>query len=189
MKHPVLGEFEERARKAGAIVRDGYDQPHTVSYKGIIDPVTEVDHASEKFILSEIARRWPDSTIRSEESGLTPGGTEHAWYVDPLDGTVNYAHKVPIFCVSIAYAHEGAVELGAVYDPMRDEMFHAAAGRGASLNGAPIRVSGVAELGKSLLATGFPYDLRTSPVNNLGNWGRFLFRRDVPSSAPRILHS
>jgi myo-inositol-1(or 4)-monophosphatase len=143
MKDPVLAEIEELARKAGAIVREGYDRQHTISYKGVIDLVTEVDHASEDLLLGEIRQRWPDSTILSEESGLTNGSTQRSWYVDPLDGTVNYAHGIPIFSVSIAYADSGRVKLGAVYDPMRDEMFSAERGAGAQLNGQPIRVSAV----------------------------------------------
>ena len=117
---PTLVEIEELARQAGEIVREGFDRQHTISYKGVIDLVTEVDHASEDFLLGEIRRRWPGSTIMSEESGLTQGSTRRSWYVDPLDGTVNYAHQVPIFSVSIAYAEAGRVKLGAVYDPMRD---------------------------------------------------------------------
>ena len=106
-----------------------------VSYKGVIDLVTEVDHASEDLLLSEINAHWPGSYILSEETGITPGDREHTWYVDPLDGTVNYAHGIPIFSVSIAYAHQGIMQLGIVYDPLRDEMFSAERGRGAWLNG------------------------------------------------------
>jgi myo-inositol-1(or 4)-monophosphatase len=172
MKDPVLAEIEELARKAGAIVRAGFDRQHTISYKGVIDLVTEADHASEKFLLDEIRQRWPQSTILSEESGLTHGSTQHSWYVDPLDGTVNYAHGIPIFCVSIAYADAGRVKLGAVYDPMRDEMFGAERGAGARLNGQPIRVSTVTELQKSLLVTGFPYDAWDTERDNFDNFVR-----------------
>ena len=172
MNDPVLAEIEELARKAGAIVREGYERQHTISYKGVIDLVTEVDHVSEDFLLGEIRRRWPDSTILSEESGLTPGSTQHTWYVDPLDGTVNYAHGIPLFSVSIAYADAGRVKLGAVYDPMRDEMFSAERGAGARLNGQPIRVSEVTELQKSLLVTGFPYDAWDTERDNFDNFVR-----------------
>src|SRR4030042_2036959 len=151
MTQPTLNEIEQLARQAGEIVRQGFDQQHTISYKGVIDLVTEVDHASEGYILGEIRRRWPGSTITSEESGLTQGSTGEAWFVDPLDGTVNYAHHIPIFCVSIAFAHEGLVRLAAVYDPMRDEMFSASRGPGALPNGAAIHASSATELQTRLL--------------------------------------
>jgi myo-inositol-1(or 4)-monophosphatase len=173
MIEPELREVEELAREAGAIVRAGFEQQHTISYKGVIDLVTETDHASEAYILTEIKQRWPGSTIMSEESGLLEGSAAHAWYVDPLDGTVNYAHHVPIFCVSIAYARDGKIRLGAVYDPTRDEMFSAERGRGATLNGRPIHVSAATELQKSLLVTGFPYDAWDSDRDNFDNFVRF----------------
>jgi len=172
MMKPALNEIEELARQAGAIVRAGFEQQHTISYKGVIDLVTETDHASEEFILGEIKRRWPNGTIISEESGLTQGNNNDAWYVDPLDGTVNYAHHLPIFCVSIAYAHEGRVQLGALYDPMRDELFSAERGRGAQVNGRVIHVSAATELQKSLLVTGFPYDAWDSERDNFDNFVR-----------------
>jgi myo-inositol-1(or 4)-monophosphatase len=172
MKRPQLSEIEELARQAGAIVRGGYAEEHTISYKGVIDLVTEVDHASEDFLLGEIKRRWPGSTITSEESGLTEGRADQSWYVDPLDGTVNYAHGIPIFSVSIAYAEAGRTVLAAVYDPMRDEMFAAERGGGASMNGKRIRVSGATELQKSLLVTGFPYDAWDSVRDNFENFVR-----------------
>jgi len=170
---PKLSELEQLARQAGAIVRDSFEQRHTISYKGVIDLVTEVDRASESYVLGEINRRWPGSTIVSEESGLTQGQTAHLWYVDPLDGTVNYAHHVPIFSVSIAYANGGRVQLGAVYDPMRDEMFSAERGRGAQLNGRAIQVSEATQLQRSLLVTGFPYDAWDSDRDNFDNFVRF----------------
>ena len=172
MTQPTLNEIEQLARQAGEIVRQGFDQQHTISYKGVIDLVTEVDHASEGYILGEIRRRWPGSTITSEESGLTQGSTGEAWFVDPLDGTVNYAHHIPIFCVSIAFAHEGLVRLAAVYDPMRDEMFSASRGQGAMLNGEAIHASSATELQKSLLVTGFPYDAWDSEHDNFDNFVR-----------------
>lgn len=172
MTAPLLSDLESLARTAGSIVREGFGQNHRVSFKGVIDPVTEVDHASENYLLGEIKRRWAGSTITSEESGLTRGDDQQAWYVDPLDGTVNYAHQIPIFSVSIAYAHKGRVELGAVYDPMRDEMFSAERGSGARLNGKAIHVSEATELRKSLLVTGFPYDAWNTERDNFDNFVR-----------------
>lgn len=170
---PTLSDLESLARRAGDILRAGYESDHQIDYKGAIDLVTEVDHQSEAFLLGEIQRRFPGHRIVSEEIGLVPGSQEHQWYVDPLDGTVNYAHGIPIFCVSIAYAQGGTLTLGAVYDPLRDEMFSAERGRGASLNGRRLQVSAVTELEKSLLVTGFPYDTWSSPRNNLEYFSRF----------------
>jgi myo-inositol-1(or 4)-monophosphatase len=173
MTSPTLSELEQLAKRAGGILRDGYSKEHKVSFKGVIDLVTEIDHASEDYLLGEINQRWPGSYIISEESGITPGNPQATWYVDPLDGTVNYAHGIPIFCVSIAYAHEGVMHLAVVYDPMRHEMFSAERGRGARLNGQLIHVSGVSELKKSLLVTGFPYDTWDTKQDNFGNFTRF----------------
>ncbi len=160
------------ARSAGKILHDGYEQDHDVEFKGVIDLVTEIDRQSEAYLLAEIARLWPESRVFAEESGESGRDGGLTWYIDPLDGTVNYAHGVPVFCVSIACAWDGQVRLGAVYDPMRDELFAAERGRGAWLNGRPINVSSAAELQKSLLVTGFPYDTWTTLDNNLKHFGR-----------------
>ncbi len=170
---PSLSYVEHLARRAGDILRAGYDTEHQVGYKGVIDLVTEVDHQSEAFLLGEIRRQFSDHHIFSEESGIIQGNDEHIWYVDPLDGTVNYAHHIPIFCVSIAYASHGTLTLGAVYEPMRDEMFIAERGKGATLNGRALRVSSVTELQRSLLVTGFPYNAWDTPQDNFDNFIRF----------------
>jgi len=172
MTSPTLQELERLARASGAILRAGYNKEHQVSYKGVIDLVTEVDRASEEFLLGEINKRWPGSTILAEESGVTKGDADHSWYVDPLDGTVNYSHHIPIFCVSIGYAYQGCMQLGVVYDPLRNEMFSAERGHGAWLNGEDIRVSIATELQKSLLVTGFPYDAWNTPRDNFDNFVR-----------------
>lgn len=172
MNLPSLSDVESLARAAGKILHDGYEKDHDVQFKGVIDLVTEIDHQSEKFLLEEIHRRWPQSRVLAEESGESGQG-EMLWYVDPLDGTVNYAHGVPVFCVSIAVAWDGQTRLAAVYDPMRDEMFSAERGRGAQVNSRPLNVTRVAELEKSLLVTGFPYDMWTAVPNNLEYFGRF----------------
>lgn len=170
---PTLTDLEHMARQAGHILSDGYEKNFQVDYKGEIDLVTEIDRLSEDYILGEISRKFPGHSIMAEESGDTNGSTEHLWIVDPLDGTVNYAHGVPLFSVAIAYAHRGELTLGAVYDPMRNEMFLAEKGCGAWLNGRPLRVKQVADLGRSLLVTGFPYDVRTTENNNLDNYAKF----------------
>jgi len=158
MNQPTLTDLERLARQAGRILSDGYEKDHQVDFKGVIDLVTEVDHASEEFLIGEIGSLFPGHSFLAEESGASLEQTEHLWIIDPLDGTVNYAHGVPIFCVSIAYSYRGQVMLGAIYDPMRDEMFSAERGKGARLNGRLLKATQVTELQKSLLVTGFPYD-------------------------------
>jgi myo-inositol-1(or 4)-monophosphatase len=170
---PTLAYVERLAREAGAILHSGYNTEHQVSYKGVIDLVTEVDHQSEAYLLGEVRRDFPEHHIFSEESGVIQGSKEHIWYIDPLDGTVNYAHHVPLFSVSIAYAFGGKTTLGAVYDPMRDEMFIAERGRGAYLNGKRLQVSAATELQKSLLVTGFPYDAWNTEQDNFANFIKF----------------
>lgn len=170
---PTLSDLERLAREAGSILRAGYSKEHQVNYKGVIDLVTEVDHQSEAFLLGEIKTQFPDHHIVAEESGVTQGDDQHSWFVDPLDGTVNYAHNIPIFCVSVGYASQGTLMLGAVYDPMRDEMFMAERGKGAYLNDRPLRVSAVTELQKSLLVTGFPYDAWNTRQDNFANFVHF----------------
>lgn len=169
---PTLKDLERLARGAGEILRAGYNREHQVHYKGLIDPVTEVDHASEAYLLKEINAHFPGSHILTEESGEILGDNPGTWYIDPLDGTVNYSHHIPFFSVSIAYAFKGVVVLGAVYDPMRDEMFSAERAQGACLNGAPIHASKTVTLAKSLLVTGFPYDTWNTDRDNFRNFER-----------------
>ena len=170
---PTLELLESLARKAGEILREGQLNGFEVSFKGEIDLVTEVDRRSEDFLLAEIARQFPSHRVIAEESGEVQGDCECAWFIDPLDGTVNYAHSVPFFAVSIGYQKLGQMRLGVVYDPMRDECFCAERGRGAWLNGKPLRPSSQTQLIQSLLVTGFPYDIRTNPENNLDHYSRF----------------
>jgi myo-inositol-1(or 4)-monophosphatase len=167
---PSLNDLERLARSAGAILRDGYNKEHQVKFKRIFDPVTEIDHASEDFLLKEIHSHFPDSHILTEESGEIKGANGGTWYIDPLDGTVNYSHHIPIFSVSIGYAFNGIVILGAVYDPMRDELFTAERGKGAYLNGERIQAADTTELEKSLLVTGFPYDTWSTKQDNFRNF-------------------
>jgi len=170
---PTLLDLERLARQAGELLRLGYEGEHQVDYKGSIDLVTEVDRQSEDLLLGEIQRLFPGHQIVSEEIGLVPGRAADQWFVDPLDGTVNYAHGVPFFSVSIAYARNGVVTLGAVYDPLRVELFAAERGQAARLNGRRLQVSRATELQRSLLVTGFPYDTWSTPQNNLENFSRF----------------
>ena len=173
---PTLSDVETLARNAGEILRAGYGRRHQINHKGLIDLVTEVDQQSEAYLLGEIRRRFPSHRIIAEESGTWSGQDCCLWHLDPLDGTVNYAHGVPFFCVSIAYQEGSQVQLGAVYDPLRDEMYTAERGKGAWLNGEAIQPSLATDLIDSLLVTGFPYDIRTSPEKNLNNYARFSMR-------------
>jgi len=166
MTQPTLADLERLARQAGRILSESYEKDHQVNFKGVIDLVTEVDHASEAFLIDEISRLFPGHSFLAEESGASSQQTEHLWIIDPLDGTVNYAHGVPFFSVSIAYSYHGQVMLGAVYDPMRDELYLAERGKGAWLNGRPLKTSSAIDLQKSLLVTGFPYDVWSAEPNN-----------------------
>lgn len=155
------------ARDAGGVLVDRLGRTLQVSNKGAIDLVTEADLASEKLIIERIRSHYPRHAILAEESGASEiigdVAGEWKWIIDPLDGTTNYAHGYPCFCVSIGLERNGKLELGVVYDPMRNEMFAAERGQGATLNDRPIRVSDVAELNRAMLCTGFPYDVRERP--------------------------
>ncbi len=164
------------ARQAGAILRAGFGRQNQVFFKSEIDLVTDIDHQSEAFLISEITQRFPAHRIIAEESGQSAGLAHHTWYIDPLDGTVNFAHRMPGFAVSIGYAEDGLMQLGVVYDPIREECYSAERGRGAWLNGLPIHVSDASSLNHSLLVTGFAYDIRTNPRNNLDYFGYFMLQ-------------
>ncbi|HEX3046282.1 MAG TPA: inositol monophosphatase family protein [Bacillota bacterium] len=131
------------------------------------DLVTEIDQRSEQLLVSAIQREYPDHSILSEEAGAIENKSDYVWVIDPLDGTVNYAHRFPIFCISVALQFRKETLLGAVYVPVLGELFTALKGQGAFLNHALIHVSPITQLGQSLLATGFPYDRATDPDNNL----------------------
>lgn len=173
---PELSDLTLLARQAGAILREGFGRQHQVDHKGVTDIVTEVDRQSEEFLTSQILSRFPGDSIQGEENGLTQGNNHRVWYIDPLDGTVNFAHGMPIFSVSLACAWDGTVQLGVVYDPIRDEMFSAQRGKGAWLNDAPIHVSETAELIDALLVTGFPYTIREQMATNLDHFANFSVR-------------
>jgi myo-inositol-1(or 4)-monophosphatase len=161
------------AQDAGRLLRDRLGTTIDIGHKGSINLVTDVDLASERLIREAISTYYPRHEILAEEGGLSESSSEYRWIVDPLDGTTNFAHGYPIFCVSIALEQAGETVLGVVYDPMRDELFAAERGTGASLNNRSIRVSKTDELIKSLLSTGFPYDIKTSNLTNLDHWENF----------------
>jgi len=159
----------QTARDAGAILADRFGRALQVSNKGDIDLVTEADLAAEKLIIERIKSHYPRHAILAEESGTTagfemvPGTSDWKWIVDPLDGTTNYAHGYPCFCVSIALEHAGVIEIAAIYDPTRDEIFTAERGRGATLNERRMRVLMVDDLNSAMLCIGFPYNVRERP--------------------------
>lgn len=155
------------AVEAGTLLREKLYDRHTVQYKGEINLVTEADRLSETLIMERIRQSFPGHDILAEESPETANGSGFRWIIDPLDGTTNYAHGYPIFCVSIALEIAGEIRLGAVYNPMLAELFTVERGAGAFLNGSRISVSPTADLNKALLATGFPYDIREDRNNNM----------------------
>jgi myo-inositol-1(or 4)-monophosphatase len=167
---------EAVVREAGGYLRQNLGRGVEASYKGAVDLVTPFDVGAQEILVGRLAAAFPSHGFLAEE-GLSRAGTSDCrWIIDPLDGTTNFAHAFPVFSVSAALECAGRPALGFVYDPMRDEMFRAEAGRGAFLNGVAVRVSGTADLGRSLLATGFPYDVRMSPENNLDHWARLIVR-------------
>ena len=178
-------------------MRQNYPKHHQITMKGAIDPVTETDFQCQEIIIGMIRQAFPDHGFLAEERGGEgvveppppaapetghPGLAWEAdplrptcrWIIDPLDGTVNFAHGFPMFCVSIALEADGVLEYGVIYDPLRDELFEARRGGGASLNGTPIRVSRTAQMNRALIATGFPYDIRERVPETLARLGRML---------------
>jgi myo-inositol-1(or 4)-monophosphatase len=167
---------EEAARRGGRVIAERLNRERVVEFKKGIDPVTDADRASEEEILGYLRGRHPDHSILAEESGLSSLPSGFRWVVDPLDGTANYARGVPHFCVSVAVEGPEGVLAGAVYEPLRDELFSAAKGEGATLNGRAIRVSEVPTLEKAMLCTGFPYDVRLRPEPSVPLLNRLITR-------------
>ena len=152
----------ETAREAGQILLEKFERKISITKKGDINLVTEADLASEALIIEKIKSYYQKHSILAEESGnvVIDGSSTWKWIIDPLDGTTNYAHGYPCFCVTIALEHEGEIAVGVTFDPTRNELFAAERGRGASLNNKPIRVSEAEQLSEALIVTGFPYDFK-----------------------------
>jgi myo-inositol-1(or 4)-monophosphatase len=164
----------EIARQAGALLREHFERGVATEYKGDVDLVTVADRASEKYIVERLHAVFPGHGIYGEEGTRTDLDNEYRWYVDPLDGTTNFAHGFPVFCVSMGLEHraaglaadaDGELVAAVIYDPMRDELFTAEAGQGAYLNGRRINASKTARLAEALIATGFPSQKRHSSPN------------------------
>lgn len=159
----MLNFAVETARAAGRILLEKFDRGIAITKKGDIDLVTAADLASEALIIERIKSYYPKHSILAEEAGeavIMGGENTWKWIIDPLDGTTNYAHGYPCFCVTIALEHEGEIVIGVTYDPTRNELFAAEKGEGASLNNKPIRVSNETNLADALIVTGFPYDFK-----------------------------
>ncbi|OGP92912.1 MAG: hypothetical protein A2156_10160 [Deltaproteobacteria bacterium RBG_16_48_10] len=164
------------AKEAGRIQIVHYGRQHKVEYKSEIDPVSEVDKLCEKAIVKIISDAFPDHDILSEETSFKEKGSSWRWIIDPIDGTTNYIHEYPCFCVSIGLEVEGEVQLGVVYNPLLDELFHAEKGEGAFFNGDRITVSNTDDLDGSFLCTGFPYDVRENSDFYLRYFKVFIIR-------------
>ncbi len=164
------------ARQAGEVLKDRFGKLEHIERKGQINLVTEADKLSEKTIIGEFQRSYPDWGILSEEIGEIKKTGFPRFIIDPLDGTTNYAHNLPIFCVAIALEEDQQVLAGVVYDPLRDEMFTAILNGGAYLNGQPIKPSAISSLDDSLLVTGFPYDIRENPDKYVPYFNHLLLR-------------
>ncbi|ABF41061.1 Inositol-1(or 4)-monophosphatase [Candidatus Koribacter versatilis Ellin345] len=160
-----VSKIEAIAREAGALLLGYFHQRVKIEYKGDVDLVTVADRASEKLIVDRVRATWPGYDIVGEEGTRDESGSDYRWYIDPLDGTTNFAHGYPVFCVSMGLEHRGEMLAGVLYDPTRDELFAAEKGKGAYLNGAPIHVSATKRLCESLLATGFPSHKRHKNPN------------------------
>ena len=172
----ILELASQLARAAGEIQRRRYASDHVIETKSAaVDLVTEVDLACEAMLVQAIEKKRPGDAILAEEGGGRDlPSARWRWIIDPLDGTTNYAHAYPRFCCSIGIERDGKPCVGVVYDPLMDELYHAARGGGAFLNGQPIRVSPETALDRSLLATGFAYDRRRSERDNLDHFAAFL---------------
>lgn len=173
---PFLDTALDAARSAGEILLRSYQKPKTIEFKDEVDLVTEIDRASEALIIEKILAQYPTHSIVAEETGAHDAHSDYRWIIDPLDGTTNYAHDLPLFSISIALEYKKEIIVGVVYDPVRPELFYAEKERGAYLNGRPIAVSQVDNLGRSLLVTGFPVQKRQQAETNIEVFRAFTLR-------------
>jgi myo-inositol-1(or 4)-monophosphatase len=173
----LLSVAIDAAHKAGAVLVECTRVGFHIEHKQVINLVTDADHRAEQRIIDVIHDAFPTHPVLAEERGLTEDSpSRYKWIIDPLDGTTNFAHGFPAYCVSIGVECDGRVIIGVVYDPTRDELFTAQIGQGAYLNGAPISVSTTNHLDRALLVTGFAYDIRDTPNNNLNHFVRFALK-------------
>jgi len=171
-----LKTAKEAAIKAGEMLKESINVSREIIFKGEVNLVTDFDRKSQLIIFDHLSSCFPCHDFLAEEDLVRESGAEFRWIIDPIDGTTNYVHKFPVFCVSIALECKKEIVVGIVYDPIREEMFSAVKSEGAFLNGEKIKVSCINDLDLSLLATGFPYDIRESKVNNVDHFIHFLTR-------------
>ena len=165
---PMKDSLLEVIKAAGALVKEGFEQEFSIDHKdGVNNLVTEIDQAAERFIVDAFRKAFPGHGFIGEEFGNENEAADFKWIIDPIDGTVNFAHGLPICCVSIALAFKDEVRLGAVFNPMMNELFFAEKGKGASLNGKAIRVSQKSDINTAFLVTGFPYHFPDTKVHPL----------------------
>lgn len=165
------------SQKAGAILLKYAEAGFNIEYKNPINLVTDADHAAEQCVIDSIQTRFPTHRFLAEERGpVEETPSPYLWIIDPLDGTTNFAHGYPAFCVSVGLEYDGRCILGVIYDPSRNELFTAIENGGAQLNGRSIHVSNTITLDSSLLVTGFAYDIRESPRNNLDHFSKFALK-------------
>lgn len=162
-----LSLVELWTKQAGEIVKMGWGRTHDIDYKADSDLVTEFDRMTEEFLANLIQTNFPDHSIYGEEGGQQDGNPNARWIIDPIDGTTNYAHGLPYFCVSVAFVDEVGSKFGVIYDPMGNECFSAERGKGAWLNGQPIHVSQTQELKRALMVTGFSHNLHEHVDRNI----------------------
>lgn len=167
----------EAGKKAGSILLDYTKSGFRIEHKNPINLVTDADHAAERCVIDHIHTQFPTHGFLAEEQGrIEQSPSPYLWIIDPLDGTTNFSHGFPAYCVSIGLEYRGRCLLGVVFDPSRDDLFTAIEGYGAQLNGHPIHVSNANTLDNSLLVTGFAYDIRESPRNNLDHFAKFALK-------------
>ncbi len=178
----VIGPMADLARRAGELLREGFAGARAYELKSTeTDLVTEFDHRAEELIIGDLRRVFPDHRVHAEESGESDHDHRYTWYIDPLDGTNNFAHGLPHFCTCIGLCEGGEPIAGAVYDPIKDEMFTATHGGGAFITGADgathrLKVSETSELMQCMMATGFAYDKHTAVDNNVAEFGLMIRR-------------
>ena len=170
----LLNAAVNAGEKAGAVLLDYVKSGFRIEHKNPINLVTDADHAAERCVIDHLRALFPTHGFLAEEQGrVEQSASPYLWIIDPLDGTTNFAHGYPAYCVSIGLEYRGRCVLGVVFDPSRNDLFTATEGCGAQLNGNPIHVSGASDLDHSLLVTGFAYDIRESPKNNLDHFAKF----------------
>jgi len=174
MERELIDIGLEAVRRGAAILKDSYGQATGITYKGKLDLVTDADRRAEDTVVSFLQHKTAECGILAEERTEIASRSHERWILDPLDGTTNFAHGYPFFCVSLALERKGRIVWGAVLDPMRDELFSASRAQGATCNGSSVRVSDTDRLDRAMLCTGFPYDVHDSDIDNLDNFTRII---------------